>query len=154
MLSTPVGGQIMDWNTELLLTFRILLAAVLGGLIGWERERHNRDAGVRTYMAVAVGSCAFSIVSNHIPGVDTRIAAQVVSGMGFIGAGVILQVRGRVQGLTTAATLWATAAVGMASAFGMYLLACLTACLIFGTLILNHLPGWANFIKRHHPGSE
>ncbi|EEF26041.1 conserved hypothetical protein [Ricinus communis] len=131
LLSTPVGGQIMDWNTELLLTFRILLAAVLGGLIGWERESHNRDAGVRTYMAVAVGSCAFSIVSNHIPGVDTRIAAQVVSGMGFIGAGVILQVRGRVQGLTTAATLWATAAVGMASAFG-----------------------WANFIKRHHPGSE
>ena len=144
----------MDWNTELLLTFRILLAALLGGLIGWERENHNRDAGVRTYMAVAVGSCAFSIVSNHIPGETTRIAAQVVSGMGFIGAGVILQVRGRVQGLTTAATLWATAAVGMASAYGMYLLACLTASLIFGTLILNHLPGWNNFVKKHHHGPE
>jgi len=144
----------MDWNTELLLTARILLAALLGGLIGWERENNNRDAGVRTYMAVAVGSCAFSIVSSHIPGEATRIAAQVVSGMGFIGAGVILQVRGRVQGLTTAATLWATAAVGMASAFGMYLLACLTASLIFGTLILHRLPGWANFVKKHHPSSE
>jgi uncharacterized membrane protein YhiD involved in acid resistance len=57
----------MDWNTELWLTLRILLAAVLGGIIGWERETHNRDAGIRTYMAVAVGSCTFCIVSTHIP---------------------------------------------------------------------------------------
>ena len=144
----------MDWNTELWFTLRILLAAVLGGIIGWERESHDRDAGVRTYMAVAVGSCTFCIVSTHIPGGDTRIAAQVVSGMGFIGAGVILQIRGRVQGLTTAATLWATAAVGMASAFGMYLLSCLTACLIFVTLILDHIPGWNNFVNRHHRGTD
>jgi putative Mg2+ transporter-C (MgtC) family protein len=74
--------------------------------------------------------------------------------MGFIGAGVILQIRGRVQGLTTAATLWATAAVGMASAFGMYLLSSLTACLIFGTLILDHIPGWNNFVNRHHPDTD
>jgi putative Mg2+ transporter-C (MgtC) family protein len=144
----------MDWNTELWFTLRILLAAVLGGIIGWERESHDRDAGVRTYMAVAVGSCTFCIVSTHIPGGDTRIAAQVVSGMGFIGAGVILQIRGRVQGLTTAATLWATAAVGMACAFGMYLLSCLTACLIFVTLTLDHIPGWNNFVNRHHRGTD
>jgi putative Mg2+ transporter-C (MgtC) family protein len=93
-------------------------------------------------MAVAVGSCVFSIISQQISGDPTRIAAQVVTGMGFIGAGVILQVRGRVQGLTTAATLWATAAVGMASAFSMYLLAGLTAILIVGMLSLNNLPGW------------
>lgn len=146
----------MDWNAELILSARILLAAVLGGVIGWERENHNRDAGIRTYMAVAVGACAFSIISNHVPGETTRIASQVVTGMGFIGAGVILQVRGKVQGLTTAATLWATAAVGMASAFGMYLLSVLTALLILGTLSLHHLPGWAGFIKKHntHKKSE
>lgn len=140
----------MDWNAELILSMRILYAAVLGGLIGWERENHNRDAGVRTYMAVAVGACAFSIISNHVPGETTRIASQVVTGMGFIGAGVILQVKGRIQGLTTAATLWATASVGMASAFGMYLLSGLTALLILGTLGLHHLPGWPRFLKKHH----
>lgn len=140
----------MDWNAELILSARILLAAVLGGVIGWERENHNRDAGIRTYMAVAVGACAFSIISNHVPGETTRIASQVVTGMGFIGAGVILQVRGKVQGLTTAATLWATAAVGMASAFGMYLLSVLTALLILATLSLHHLPGWSGFVKKHN----
>ncbi|MDP3140276.1 MAG: MgtC/SapB family protein, partial [Methylotenera sp.] len=82
----------MDWNLELMLAARIIYAAVLGGMIGWERENHNRDAGLRTYMAVAVGSCAFSIISQHLTGDPTRIAAQVVTGMGFIGAGVILQV--------------------------------------------------------------
>lgn len=140
----------MDWNAEIVLSARILLAAILGGLIGWERENHNRDAGVRTYMAVAVGACAFSIISNHVPGETTRIASQVVTGMGFIGAGVILQVKGRVQGLTTAATLWATASVGMASAFGMYLLSVLTALLILGTLGLHHVPGWNRLVKKHH----
>lgn len=145
----------MDWSAELILSIRILYAAVLGGLIGWERENHNRDAGVRTYMAVAVGACAFSIISNHVPGDTTRIASQVVTGMGFIGAGVILQVKGRVQGLTTAATLWATASVGMASAFGMYLLSGLTTLLILGTLGLHHLPGWPRFLKKHHmPNDE
>jgi putative Mg2+ transporter-C (MgtC) family protein len=147
-------GIIMDWNLELMLAARIIFAAVLGGMIGWERENHNRDAGLRTYMAVAVGSCAFSIISQHLTGDPTRIASQVVTGMGFIGAGVILQVRGRVQGLTTAATLWATAAVGMASAFGMYLLAGLTALLILGTLSLHHLPGWNRLLKKSHSDSD
>jgi putative Mg2+ transporter-C (MgtC) family protein len=138
----------MDWNLELLLAGRLIFAAVLGGIIGWERENLDRDAGVRTYMAVAVGSCAFSIISQYVTGDPSRIAAQVVTGMGFIGAGVILQVRGRVQGLTTAATLWATAAVGMAAAFGMYMLAGLCAVIIYGTLSLQQLPGWTRWVKR------
>jgi putative Mg2+ transporter-C (MgtC) family protein len=137
----------MDWNLELLLAGRVIFAAVLGGIIGWERENRDRDAGVRTYMAVAVGSCTFSIVSQYVTGDPSRIAAQVVTGMGFIGAGVILQVRGRVQGLTTAATLWATAAVGMAAAFGMYMLAGLCAAIIYGTLSLQQLPGWTRWVK-------
>lgn len=144
----------MDWNAEFILSARLLLAAVLGGVIGWERENHNRDAGIRTYMAVAVGACAFSIISNHVPGETTRIASQVVTGMGFIGAGVILQVKGKVQGLTTAATLWATAAVGMASAFGMYLLSVLTALLILATLSLHQLLGWSGFVKKHNTHQE
>lgn len=138
----------MDWHNELMLAGRIIYAALLGGMIGWERENNDQDAGLRTYMAVAVGSCAFSIISQQLQGDPTRIAAQVVTGIGFIGAGVILQVRGRVQGLTTAATLWATAAVGMASAFGMYILAGLCAVLIVGMLSLNNLPAWNRFTKK------
>ena len=138
----------MDWNHEFLLAGRIIFAAVLGGIIGWERENRDRDAGIRTYMAVAVGSCAFSTISQFVAGDPSRIAAQVVTGMGFIGAGVILQVRGHVQGLTTAATLWATAAVGMAAAFGMYMLAGLGAAIIYGTLSLQHIPGWTRWFKK------
>lgn len=144
----------MELHTELMLAARIIYAAVLGGIIGWQREKNDIDAGLRTYMAVAVGSCAFSIISQQATGDPTRIASQVVSGMGFIGAGVILQVRGHIQGLTTAATLWATAAVGMASAYGMYVLAGLSAILIFGMLSLNNLPGWKRLVKNKEAGTK
>ena len=141
----------MDIETELLYASRMILAALIGGLIGWERERHDSDAGIRTFMSIAIGACAFSLVSIHAANAAndaTRIAAQIVSGIGFIGAGVIFQGKGGVAGLTTAATLWATAAVGMASAFGMYLLAILTGGLILGTLALHHLPGWKKISKK------
>ena len=116
----------MDIETELLYASRMILAALIGSLIGWERERHASDAGIRTYMAISIGACAFSLISAHVDNDPTRIAAQVVTGIGFIGAGVIFQDKGGVAGLTTAATLWAAAAVGMASAYGMYVLAIVT----------------------------
>lgn len=134
----------MDWQIELMMAAQALLATFLGGLIGWERERHGREAGIRTYAAVCLGACVFGLVSSHIPNMadNTRIAAQVVSGMGFLGAGVILRDQGRLKGLTTAGTLWATAAVGLAIAFGMYVLGILTALLLYGLLALHHFPGW------------
>lgn len=139
----------MDWKIELLFSARIMLAALLGALVGMDRERQGSDAGVRTYMAISIGSCAFSLISLHAaPSDPSRIAAQVVTGIGFLGAGVILQVRGKIAGLTTAATLWATAAIGMACAFGMYVLAALTAGLVYSTLILRHVPGWKKFTRR------
>jgi putative Mg2+ transporter-C (MgtC) family protein len=139
----------MDIGTELLYASRMIVAALIGGLIGWERERHASDAGIRTYMAISIGACAFSLISVHVGANDpTRIAAQVVTGIGFIGAGVIFQDKGGVAGLTTAATLWATAAVGMASAFGMYVLAIVTGGLLFATLALHHLPGWKQLSRK------
>lgn len=138
----------MDIETELLYASRMVVAALIGGLIGWERERHASDAGIRTYMAIAIGACAFSLISAHVANDPTRIAAQVVTGIGFIGAGVIFQDKGGVAGLTTAATLWATAAVGMASAFGMYVLAIVTGGLLFATLALHHLPGWKRLDRK------
>lgn len=139
----------MDWKLELLFSGRIVLAAALGAVIGLDRERQGSDAGVRTCMAISIGACAFSLVSLHVVGGDpTRIAAQIVTGIGFLGAGVILHVRGRIEGLTTAATLWATASIGMACAFGMYVLAILTTTLMYGILALSHVPGWKKFTRK------
>jgi putative Mg2+ transporter-C (MgtC) family protein len=124
---------------------RALYAAFLGALVGLERHLHGITAGVRTYAAVSLGACAFGLVSLHaVPAAadPTRIASAVVAGIGFLGAGIIIRDAGRTTGLTTAATIWATAAVGLATAFKMYLLAALTAVLIFLLLALHHLPGW------------
>jgi putative Mg2+ transporter-C (MgtC) family protein len=139
----------MDVYAEFLYAFRMILAALIGGLVGFERQRHDSDAGIRTYMATSMGACAFTLISLHSGGDVTRIAAQVVTGIGFIGAGVIFQGRGGVAGLTTAATLWATAAVGMAAGFGMYVLAIVTGVLLFTTLALHHLPGWKHLGGKH-----
>lgn len=139
----------MDIETELLYASRMMVAALIGSLIGWERERHASGAGIRTYMAIAIGACAFSLISAHVANDPPLIAAQVVTGIGFIGAGVIFQDKGGIAGLTTAATLWATAAVGMASAFGMYVLAIVTGGLLLATLALHHLPGWKRLSQKH-----
>lgn len=140
----------MDWNAEALMALRALIAALLGAVVGWERERHGREAGVRTYAAVSLGACVFGLVSAHVTGASdpTRIAAGVVTGVGFLGAGVIMREQGRVAGLTTAATVWATAGVGLAVAYGMYMLGALTAAIIFGLLALHHLPAWHRLKSR------
>jgi putative Mg2+ transporter-C (MgtC) family protein len=134
----------MDWQLETLMAVRTTVAALLGALIGWEREQHGREAGIRTYAAVSVGACAFGLISAHVEGATdlTRIAAGVVTGIGFLGAGVILHERGRIMGLTTAATLWSTASVGLAIAYGMYVLGVLTALIVFALLAAHHLPRW------------
>lgn len=136
--------QTMGWEMELVLAGRLLLATVLGTMIGYERERRRRAAGLRTFGAVALGSCLFSIISYLVvpEGRETtRIAAQVVTGVGFLGAGVILQSQGHISGLTTSATLWATAAVGMAAGFGLYMMSIVTTLLLLGLLLLRHVPG-------------
>ncbi len=101
------------------LAIRLLVAAVLGALIGVERERHERPAGMRTHLLVSVGSALFTVLSIDAfpsPGADpARIAAQIVTGIGFLGAGAIIKDGATVKGLTTAASLWVVAAVGMAA---------------------------------------
>lgn len=140
----------MTTEMQLAYVLRLLVAAVLGALVGIEREARGRDAGMRTFGAVALGACAFTILSVAAvpPDHDTaRIAAQIVTGVGFLGAGVILRGHGHISGLTTSATLWATAAVGMAVGYGLYLLAVATAALLLALLLLRQvpwLPGRAN----------
>ncbi len=134
----------MDAQTEWTLVLRLLLAAVLGAVIGFERERRGRSAGLRTFAAVSLGSCLFSIISYVVApegNETTRIAAQIVTGVGFLGAGVILHGQGHISGLTTSATLWASAAVGMAIGFGLYILGVASTALLLLLLMLRHIPG-------------
>jgi putative Mg2+ transporter-C (MgtC) family protein len=134
----------IDVALQLDLALRIVVAAALGGAIGAEREIHNHPAGIRTHMLVALGAGLFTVLSIFGFGLEgngnpalvdpTRIAAQIVSGIGFLGAGAILKDGVVIRGLTTAASLWATAAVGMAAGAGEYVLALVSAVIILVSL--------------------
>lgn len=115
---------------------RLLLVVILAAAIGWEREKRGRPAGFRTYIMVGLGSALFTLASLYaFPGSDpARVAAQVVTGVGFLGAGTIFQRRTDVHGLTTAAGIWAVAAIAMTAAAGQYLIAIVGAALAMLTL--------------------
>ncbi|MBM3253302.1 MAG: MgtC/SapB family protein [Candidatus Omnitrophica bacterium] len=128
--------------SDLQLIIRLLLAVILSGIIGFERELHGRIAGLRTHILVGIGSCLIMLTSIEIynayrlsGNVDpSRIAAQVVSGIGFLGAGTILRFRASVRGLTTAASLWTVAGIGLAVGCGFYKGALITTILAFSSL--------------------
>jgi len=149
----------LSYSEELILAGHILLSAFLGALIGLERERHVGLAGIRTHAAVALGACLFGFISMNVasPSFESRvmgtadpsrIAAQIVSGIGFLGAGVILRDKGRIRGLTTAASVWATASIGLAVANKMYLLAISSTLIMLAILSLYKLPGWQNWKQK------
>ena len=129
----------LNWDESLL---RLSLAAVLGGMIGVERELREREAGLRTHLLVALGSALFTIVGAYgfhafldsgesvVRADPTRVAAQIVTGIGFLGAGAIIRQGFSVRGLTTAATLWVVAAVGLAAGAGYYSAAVITTAVV------------------------
>ena len=134
----------MNETVEMLL--RLVIAAVLGGLIGAEREYRGKVAGTRTHLLVALGAALMMLVSRYGfggQGDPGRVAAQIVSGIGFIGAGAIMVDRQSVHGLTTAAGIWVAAGIGMATAAGLYVLALATTALslagleVFGILLFR-----------------
>jgi putative Mg2+ transporter-C (MgtC) family protein len=119
--------------------YRLLLAAILGGLIGLEREFKHRPAGLRTNMFICFGAALFTLLSRGLaaePSDYTRIAAQIIPGIGFIGAGSIIHTRGLTTGLTTAATIFVVASVGMATGGGLYLTALFATAIVLGSLFL------------------
>src|ERR1022692_4221923 len=122
---------------------RLIVAAILGGLIGLEREFKHRAAGLRTNMFICFGAAMFTLLSERLAGVPSdsaRIAAQIIPGIGFIGAGSILHTRGLTTGLTTAATLFVVASVGMAAGGGLYLTAMFaTGLVLLALFALGHM---------------
>ena len=120
----------MDAGDQLEIVTHLLLAAALGALMGLERELRGYPAGVRTIALVAMGSALFTDIST-ITGTEDRIAAGIVTGIGFLGAGVIFREGYTVRGITTAATIWSAAAVGMAVGRELYLVATLGSILVF-----------------------
>lgn len=143
----------LDW------LLRILVAALCGTAIGYERATQRKSAGIRTHMVVAVASALFMIVSKygffdllnlHDIALDpSRIAAQIVTGISFIGAGTILVRKEQISGLTTAAGVWATAAIGMAVGAGMYLIGIVSTLFLFLIQIIFHDDTFINFIILH-----
>lgn len=146
-------------NTQTIL-FRLLFSFIVGLIVGIEREQHKQPAGLRTHILICIGSTLIMLLSIYVPqtfrdfqnGDPGRIAAQVVSGIGFLGAGAIMKFGVNVKGLTTAASIWVIAALGLAIGAGMYMGAILgTAILMIALVFLDILEKWlfpGKFIKR------
>ena len=116
---------------------RLGVALLIGGLIGAEREYHSKAAGFRTMIMICVGSALFTMASERIGGSGDRIAANIVNGIGFLGAGLIYKEENRVKGLTSAATVWAVSALGMSIGVGYYDIALVSFGLILGSLLFQ-----------------
>jgi putative Mg2+ transporter-C (MgtC) family protein len=155
-------------SSDLELLGRLLLAAVLGGAIGAERELNDQAAGLRTHMLLTIGACLFTLISAYgfgggIGTDPSRLAAQIVTGIGFLGGGAIVRHGLTVKGLTTAASIWATASVGVAVGAGSYVLGVGGAVLVVGTLFglrrVSHLlQRWGvsreEFVLTANPGFD
>jgi len=128
---------------ELEMALRILMATAMGGIIGFQRERSDKPAGMRTHILIATGAALFTVISIYGFGeADTaRVAAGVVAGIGFLGAGSIIRRGDQVEGLTTAATIWAAAGVGMAAGAGLYIISAVTTAVIVLVLLLPRFKG-------------
>lgn len=145
----------VDFKTEIIFLVHLAISALLGGFIGYDRERDGNQAGIRTYAAVCLGSTIFTLISTHItidPGSSARIIANIVTGIGFLGAGIIYRSNEKpgVQGLTTAATVWATAGVGVAVALDMFVVAVSSSLFLYFLLSLHHRKWyvkWKNKIR-------
>jgi len=131
--------------TEVEMILRLLLAAALGAIIGYQRERAKKSAGLRTHVLISVGAALFTIASIYGFGAtdDTaRVAAGVVAGVGFLGAGAIIRGgEGIVAGLTTAATIWSVAAIGLAAGAGLYLVSAVATALVLIVLLIPRSVG-------------
>ncbi len=148
---------IPDVDTLTTIIVRVLVAAVLGGIVGWEREHKGRAAGLKTHILVSIGSALFvlaPLLAEVDPADVTRVMQGIVSGIGFLGAGAILKLdRGeRIEGLTTAAGVWMTAAIGMAAGMGQEMVALVTT--VVALLVVGALPRLQHPARRRSRASD
>ena len=133
----------MDVKFELIIVVKLLVSFLLGAFVGLDREKHGLDAGIRTYAAVCIGATLFTAVAAHLVSdvaAASRVIANIVTGVGFLGAGIIYRnsSAGTSHGLTTAATVWCTAAVGVAVGLDMFIIAVVGSFALFFLLSLHH----------------
>ncbi len=172
ILAAIQDGFILDsWTVESIV--RLLVAAVLGGLVGLERKQHGRAAGLRTHLLVALGAAMAMVVSLHFEHVfgktgaemsiridPARVAYGVMAGIGFLGAGAIIQYGVGIRGLTTAASMWCTAAIGLGAGFGMFAVSFVAVAIVLFALIVldvvdRHIPvRFTKSIKLNVPGTS
>jgi len=141
-------AQLVDWNISQdekhAVLFRLLLAAVFGGLLGWERGRSEKPADIRTMVLIATGAAAFTLIGQQLIALSdndsiiradpTRVLSYIISGVGFLGAGAILHSKRAVKGLTTAASIWVVAAIGAACGVGEFMIAFFLFAITFVTM--------------------
>lgn len=141
------------WRMELVFVLRLLVAGTCGFIVGLERKRRFKEAGIRTHFVVALGACLIVLVSKYGFGTEgdpSRVAAQIVSGIGFLGAGMIFYRRDSLHGLTTAAGVWVTAGIGIAVGTGMYIISVAVTLIVVLAHIFFRLP-FRIFHTRHNP---
>jgi len=153
----------MDVTVELIIVSKLIISFLLGAFIGLDRERHGRDAGIRTYAAVCVGATLFTAITAHLvnnPADTSRVIANIVTGVGFLGAGIIYRnsSAGTSHGLTTAATVWCTSAVGVAVGLNMFIIAIIGSLALYFLLSLHHQKWYVkwkqNMINKHGKENE
>jgi putative Mg2+ transporter-C (MgtC) family protein len=151
----------MDINAEVIIVSKLIVSFLLGAFIGLDRERHGRDAGIRTYAAVCIGATLFTAITAHLvnnPSDTSRVIANIITGVGFLGAGIIYRnsCAGTSHGLTTAATVWCTSAVGVAVGLDMFIIAIISACSLYFLLSLHHQKWYIKWKQKmiHKYGEE
>ncbi len=132
----------------------LLVSVAFGAIVGIEREHAHRPAGLRTHMLVSLGSCLFTIMSREFGAQPAQVAGGIVAGIGFIGAGTIWAEKDKVKGITTASSLWATAAIGLATGLGDFLLAGAVTLLVFLILVSKFLFWRLGIEKREKPDNS
>jgi putative Mg2+ transporter-C (MgtC) family protein len=134
--------QMLNTESEWTIVLKILIAFALGAFIGLDREKHGRSAGIRTYAAVCLGATLFTAIGEHLGDIAaaSRIIANILVGIGFLGAGIIYKndTSNSSQGLTTAATVWCTAGIGVAVGLNMLIIAVVSTVAIYALLALHH----------------
>lgn len=149
MTTSEIG---INSESEWTIVLKLLLAVALGGVIGLDREKHGRSAGIRRYAAVCLGAALFTAIGEHLGDLAaaSRIIANILVGIGFLGAGIIYKndVTNSSNGLTTAATIWCTAGIGVAIGLNMLIIAFVSAGALYALLALHHQSWYANWKKR------